>query len=81
MIDAIDNQLLADLRNLGLDGVETEYPYSDVTHGRIDAAGEAALVSRVATLAIRLGLTMTRGSDAHSPDFIGRFAGRTFVRP
>jgi len=66
---------LGEFRNLGLDGVELEYPYHACSPHRFSTDAEAALMSRLRAAGEPLGLRFTRGSDAHGPEDLDRVYG------
>jgi predicted metal-dependent phosphoesterase TrpH len=57
---------LPGLRELGLDGVELDYPYHACSPNLFDLEHERAFVSEIGAVASALGLRTTRGSDCHT---------------
>jgi 3',5'-nucleoside bisphosphate phosphatase len=66
---------LAELRNLGLDGVEVEYPYHACSPDAFSIETERALTEELRAAANGLGLRTTRGSDCHTPADFARVYG------
>jgi len=66
---------LAELKNLGLDGVEVEYPYHACSPDAFSVETERALTEELRTVAGGLGLRTTRGSDCHTPADFARVYG------
>jgi len=66
---------LADLRGLGLDGVEIDYPYHACSPDKFSLEAERALVAELRAAASALGLRTTRGSDCHTPEDFLRVYG------
>jgi predicted metal-dependent phosphoesterase TrpH len=56
------------LRELGLDGLELDYPYRACSPHLYDDAKERAFVDAMRRAAEPLGLRLTRGSDCHTAD-------------
>lgn len=54
------------LRDLGLDGVELDYPYHACSPHLFDREAERAFVAEIGAAAGSLGLRTTRGSDCHT---------------
>ncbi len=72
---------LADLRALGLDGIEVEYPY-DSASPELFAGGEASrFTTDLGAAADVLGLRQTRGSDVHFARDFERVYGRSQAEP
>lgn len=66
---------LAELRALGLDGVELDYPYRS-SSPELFAEGDAeGFTAALRTAGDALGLRFTRGSDAHRPEDFDRVYG------
>ena len=66
---------LPELRSLGLDGVELDYPYAS-NSPELFADGDAErFTTSLRAVAERLGLLLTRGSDAHAPADLDRVYG------
>jgi predicted metal-dependent phosphoesterase TrpH len=60
---------LGELQALGLDGVETDYPYAACSPREFTREREDRYVAELRAACLRLGLRVTRGSDSHSlPD-------------
>lgn len=57
---------LAALRDLGLDGVELDYPYHSCSPHLFGADDERELIAGIRDAGEALGLRLTRGSDAHT---------------
>jgi hypothetical protein len=55
-----------ELRALGLDGVEADYPYHACSPHQFSADDEARYAADVRAACARLGLRTTRGSDCHT---------------
>ena len=66
---------LAELKGLGLDGVEVDYPYHACSPDTFSAEAEVALVAELRAAASDLGLRTTRGSDCHTPSDFSRVYG------
>ncbi len=57
---------LEDLRGLGLDAVEADYPYHACSPHEFGAEDEARYAAQMRAACARLGLGATRGSDCHT---------------
>jgi predicted metal-dependent phosphoesterase TrpH len=58
---------LPELRALGLDGVELDYPYHACSPHQFSSAEERSFISGLRVAGEPLGLRFTRGSDCHGP--------------
>jgi predicted metal-dependent phosphoesterase TrpH len=67
---------LAELRAMGLDGVELDYPYHSCSPRAFSEAEERAFIDEVRGAAQPLGLRLTRGSDCHTREDFDRVYGR-----
>jgi predicted metal-dependent phosphoesterase TrpH len=67
--------LLPDLREQGLDGVELYYPYRSSSPHLFSEEDEAELADALRARGESLGLRFTRGSDAHRPADFDRVYG------
>jgi len=70
-------EMLAELAPLGLAGIEVDYPYyqeKEPAPAFPDKAAETAMIETLRELAGRFRLKMTRGSDAHDPEALKKYA-------
>jgi predicted metal-dependent phosphoesterase TrpH len=63
------------LRELGLDGVELDYPYHSSSPELFSPEDEREFRAALRDVGKRLGLQFTRGSDAHRPEDLDRVYG------
>ena len=68
--------LVKELVPLGLSGLEVDYPYLGSSPMFPDAASERRFISELHALAGEFKLEETRGSDAHDPEALKKFAER-----
>jgi predicted metal-dependent phosphoesterase TrpH len=66
---------LDELKGMGLDGVELDYPYASCSPRQFTADSEKAFVAGIREAAGRLGLRVSRGSDCHTADDFERVYG------
>jgi predicted metal-dependent phosphoesterase TrpH len=66
---------LDELRTMGLDGVELDYPYASCSPRQFTAESEQSFVGGIRAAAERLGLRVSRGSDCHTADDFERVYG------
>ncbi len=69
-------QILRELKELGLDGVELEYPYTASPKLFSTQESETTIIDTLRELAEHYSLFTTRGSDAHEPVKLIEFANR-----
>lgn len=63
------------LRDLGLDGIELDYPYRSSSPALFSERDEEQIMAGLRAAGEELGLRFTRGSDAHSPADFERVYG------
>jgi predicted metal-dependent phosphoesterase TrpH len=68
-------QRLAALKDMGLGGVEVDYPYASCSPRQWDVAREGAFLAALRAAAETLSLRVTRGSDCHTADDFDRVYG------
>jgi 3',5'-nucleoside bisphosphate phosphatase len=66
---------LGELKGLGLDGVELDYPYFSCSPRQFTAESEQEFVAAIRSAAERHGLRVTRGSDCHTAEDFDRVYG------
>ena len=66
---------LPELRELGLDGVELDYPYHACSPHQFTREAEAAFIGELRREALGLGLRASRGSDCHTAQDFAKVYG------
>lgn len=67
---------LPELRDMGLDGVELDYPYHACSPNQFGAEDERRFIDGIRAAAEPLGLRLTRGSDCHTAADFDKVYGR-----